>query len=109
MKERLYLDTSVISYLRQEDAPEQRRITNEFWEILKRGEYDVFISDVVLAEIDRNQKEKRMELYGCLNKIEYTEINAKNDTHIESIIIGVIADAGSIYTGTDTRIMHLQL
>ena len=42
-KKRIYLDTSVISYLRQEDAPTEMCDTLEFWEMLKLGKYDVYI------------------------------------------------------------------
>ena len=34
-KQKIYLDTSVISYLHQEDAPEKMRDTLKLWEILK--------------------------------------------------------------------------
>ena len=47
-KIKVYLDTSVISYLDQQDAPEQMKETREVWERIKAGQYDVFISDVVL-------------------------------------------------------------
>ncbi len=87
MKERIYLDTSVISYLRQEDAPLEMRITNEFWEILKRGDkYDVYISDVTILELARNKEPKRSELLALLEEIEYTEIKAGEDTHINKIL-----------------------
>ena len=43
-KIKVYLDTSVISYLEQSDAPEQMRITREIWETLKSGRYDIYIS-----------------------------------------------------------------
>ena len=36
-KQKIYLDTSVISYLHQEDAPEKMRDTLKLWEILKRA------------------------------------------------------------------------
>ena len=86
MKERIYLDTSVISYLRQEDAPEKMRITNEFWEILKRGEFDVYISDVVLTEINQNKIKKMTELYVRLDEIQYTRIVTEGDAYIKQLL-----------------------
>lgn len=52
-KTKLYLDTSVPSFLFSEDSPEKREITVQFWDFLKSGLYDIAISDVLLAEISR--------------------------------------------------------
>jgi predicted nucleic acid-binding protein len=43
-KFKVYLDTSTISYLSQDDAPEKMQETLEFWDDVKSGVYDVFIS-----------------------------------------------------------------
>ncbi len=86
MKDRIYLDTSVISYLRQEDAPLEMRITNAFWEILKRGEYEVYISDVTVAEISACSEEKRVELFGLLEDIEYIELKTESNEQFDRIV-----------------------
>ena len=39
-KLKVYLDTSVISYLEQEDVPEKMSNTLELWEIFKREKYN---------------------------------------------------------------------
>ena len=44
-KTKVYLDTSVISYLEQTDAPEQMQITRNVWETLKSGKYDIYITE----------------------------------------------------------------
>lgn len=36
-KLKIYLDTSVISYLDQQDSPEQMRETRDVWDNLKKG------------------------------------------------------------------------
>lgn len=36
-RQKIYLDTSVISYLYQEDAPEKMKDTLKLWEVIKRG------------------------------------------------------------------------
>ena len=51
-KIKVYLDTSVISYLDQQDAPEKMQETREVWELIKAGHYEIFISDVVLRELN---------------------------------------------------------
>ncbi len=87
MKERIYLDTSVISYLRQEDAPLEMRITNEFWEILKCGDkYDVYISDVTIAEVSDCPEGKKAELFSLLEEIEYEEIKTEDNVHFTKIL-----------------------
>ena len=43
-KLKVYLDTSVISHLLQEDVPEKMADTKQLWEMFKDGKYDVFSS-----------------------------------------------------------------
>lgn len=50
-KLKVYLDTSVISHLMQEDAPEKMADTLLLWEMFRNGEYDVYLSTVTLKEI----------------------------------------------------------
>lgn len=49
-KTKLYLDTSVPSFLFADDSPEKREVTIKFWDVLKLGLYDVIISDILLSE-----------------------------------------------------------
>ena len=41
-KMKIYLDTSVISYLDQQDAPDRMKETQEVWELFKKGQYDIY-------------------------------------------------------------------
>ncbi len=50
-KLKVYLDTSVISHLLQEDAPEKMADTLKLWEMFKDGKYDVYLSTVTLEEV----------------------------------------------------------
>jgi predicted nucleic acid-binding protein len=68
---KMYLDTSIISHLRQEDVPEKMRDTIRFWDAIKAGEYDVAISQVTLDEIDRCPEPKKNELLRELSEITY--------------------------------------
>jgi predicted nucleic acid-binding protein len=81
-KKKIYLDTSVVSYLRQEDSPEKMRETLEFWEILKTGKYEVYTSEIVTAELLRCPEPKRSELFALLDEIRYTEIEATSNAEI---------------------------
>ena len=72
-KTKVYLDTSVISYLEQEDAPELMEITRNVWESLKSDKYDVYISNVVIKEILKcSDENKRTKLLNHLDEIKYT-------------------------------------
>jgi rRNA-processing protein FCF1 len=79
-KLKVYLDTSVISYLYQLDAPEKMKDTLELWELFKKGVYDVYISDIVLREIDGCDEEKLDILLDYLSQINYTIIETSEDT-----------------------------
>ena len=86
-KQKIYLDTSVVSHLDQHDAPERMAETQKFWELVKKGEYSVFISEVATDEIDNCNDEKKNKLYSYLRKVEYAFVNKSRDmeelaTHI---------------------------
>ncbi len=57
---KIYLDTSVINFLYADDAPEKKEVTIEFFEeYVKKGVYDVFISPIVIDEINRTKDERK--------------------------------------------------
>lgn len=41
-KIKIYLDTSVISYLDQKDAPEKMKETQDIWRLFKKGQYEIY-------------------------------------------------------------------
>ena len=72
-KIRVYLDTSIISYLDQQDAPDRMKETQKIWEILKSNKYQVIISDLVFREIGECNDKKRKTLLSYLKEIDYEE------------------------------------
>jgi predicted nucleic acid-binding protein len=70
-KLKIYLDTSVISYLDQQDVPERVAETHKLWKKIKDKEYDVFISTVTIREVEDCPKSKRKKLLSYLKQIEY--------------------------------------
>jgi predicted nucleic acid-binding protein len=58
----VYVETSVWSQAFAEDAPEMRRATEQFLAEARRGEYDLFISAVVLQEIGRADEQLARQL-----------------------------------------------
>ena len=55
-KLKIYLDTSVINFLFADDVPEFKKITDDFFEnYIKKEKYLVYISDVVIREIEKKK------------------------------------------------------
>lgn len=65
-KLRLYLDTSVPSFLFADDSPERKEITQKFWDLLGLGVYDVYVSEVLLREINDARQPLRRELISTI-------------------------------------------
>jgi predicted nucleic acid-binding protein len=82
---KIYLDTSVISYLDQQDAPERMAETHRLWEQIKARQYEVVISDVTLGEIEGCKEDKRNILFGYLGEIEYVIVEVETDDAVVEI------------------------
>lgn len=76
---KIYLDTSVISYLDQQDSPEKMADTLKFWEFLKKGRIDILMSEVTIREIDRNKEPKLSKLKGFLNEIVFQVVEETDE------------------------------
>ncbi|MGI5092653.1 PIN domain-containing protein [Treponema socranskii] len=79
MKRRIYLDTSVISFLKAEDSPEKMHDTVLLWDDIKNNTYDVIISDLTIKEIEQCPEPKRTYMLNELRKIEMTVVQIEND------------------------------
>lgn len=73
-KLKVYLDTSVISHLLQEDVPEKMAETLKLWEMFRCRKYDVDLSTVTLEEVSDCAEPKRSQMYKFLSQIDYTPI-----------------------------------
>jgi predicted nucleic acid-binding protein len=71
---KVYLDTSVISHLMQEDVPEKMADTLKLWDMFKAGKYDVYLSTVTLEELSDCPEPKRSIMFDYLKQIDYTPI-----------------------------------
>ena len=78
-KLKVYLDTSVISHLMQEDVPEKMADTLKLWDMFKDGKYDVYLSTVTLEEVSDCPEPTRSQLYNYLEQINYTPIEITDD------------------------------
>jgi len=73
-KLKIYLDTSVISYLDQQDAPDKMADTLKLWEQIRLGKYEAVISDVALDEIAQCDEPKRSVLERYLAGVPFTAV-----------------------------------
>jgi predicted nucleic acid-binding protein len=80
---KLYLETSIWNFLIADDAPEKRAETERFFEEIKGGKYEIYVSELVIAEIDQAREEKR----GRLRKLvdEYQPIELETDESVEEL------------------------
>ena len=79
-KLKVYLDTSVVSYLYQVDAPEKMQNTLDLWDLFRNNVYEVYISDIVIREISGCNAEKLKILLDYLEQIDYNIIETDEDT-----------------------------
>lgn len=79
-KARVYLDTSVISYLEQWDAPGKMEITRKLWDFIRKGDFEIVISNVVLKEISMCDTGKYRMLIEHLDEIQYELVTTNDET-----------------------------
>jgi len=80
-KTKLYLDTSVPSFLFADDSPEKREVTIQFWDILKMGIYDVVISDILLTEISKSERSLAQDLENKLTELVLEIVSVNEDVY----------------------------
>lgn len=111
-KLRIYLDTSVVSFLFADDAPEKRDVTVEFFGE-RLSAYAVAISEVVLFEISntidpskRRLLEEAVENYQLpvieLSPEQMTEVEALADGYVTGGIIPVRKREDALHVAIST-------
>jgi len=73
-KLKLYLDTSTISHLDQQDAPDKMADTLKLWQEVEDGIYDIYLSYIDFDELNRCTSGKQRILDGFIARIQYTNI-----------------------------------
>ncbi|HIE36264.1 MAG TPA: PIN domain-containing protein [Candidatus Omnitrophica bacterium] len=82
-KLKLYIETSVWNFFFADDAPEKKEITREFFNSITKGVYEIFISEVVIEEINNAPKSKKLRLFSLINK--YNPINLEITEETEEL------------------------
>jgi len=86
-KFKLYLDTSVWNFYYADDAPEKKNKTLKFFEEIKKGMYEIYISELVIAEMDEADEEKRTKLKNLIDEYQPFELRANTD--VEELSEGI--------------------
>lgn len=71
---KLYLDTSIPNFVFAEDDKEKQEITKALFQKVSRRGYELYISGVVIRELEKAPPSKRRELLGIVEGIETLEI-----------------------------------
>lgn len=80
MKPKIYIETSIPSYLTAKPSSDvrvtaNREVTLEWWEV-RRSDFELYISEFVIAEISRGDPEaakRRLEAITDISELEATE------------------------------------
>src|SRR3990172_628835 len=101
---KLYLETSIWNFLIADDAPEKRAETERLFEEIKGGKYEIYVSELVIAEIDQAREEKR----GRLKKLvdEYQPIELETDESVEELSEKYIA-ANIVPSKYENDVIHI--
>ena len=78
-KPRIYLDTSVISYVDQKDTPDKMVITQEVWKVLQQDRYEIIISSLTFDELAEANAKKRVIFAKYLELITYNRVPITQD------------------------------
>lgn len=76
---KIFLDTSVISHLMQEDVPEKMADTLQLQELFRKGIYDVYLSTVTLEEISACPEPKRSRLKEYMKQFPFTTLDISDE------------------------------
>lgn len=79
-KLKLYLDTSVWNFVYADDAPYESDITKDFFDLVQAGRYEIFISEVVIKEINDAPEPKKEILFKLIDKYSPVKLEATEET-----------------------------
>ena len=80
-KLKLYIETSVWNFFFADDAPEKRDITKQFFASIEEGLYEIYISEVVVREINNAPEPKRTTLFNLVNKYNPVELESTQEAN----------------------------
>jgi len=76
---RIYLETSVINVLFDEKQKEMKEKTEKFFELAKKRDYTLLVSDLVYTEIQRAPLEKKQKIEKILSDLRPERLDTTNE------------------------------
>ena len=77
---KLYLDTSIINFaVSEQGVAQEKEVTLQLFEQIRRGRFEAGISEVVLREISRAPEKKIQALMEVLKKTPLTNLSVSED------------------------------
>ena len=71
---KIYCDTSIFNFAFSDDVQKEKDVTLKLLDEVRKGKYEVYISEVVIREINRASKEKAKKLIELINEIVSEEL-----------------------------------
>jgi len=75
-KLKLYLETSSWNFIYADDAPEKRDVTIEFFDLVEKATYEIYLAQVVIDEFDQAEEPIRTKLMELINKYQPMELES---------------------------------
>jgi predicted nucleic acid-binding protein len=89
----LYFDTSIFNFVIAKDVPYEREVTVKLLDEIKKGIYAVFISEVVIREVNNAPQKIMLQLKELIQEVNpeevpiNEEVQSLADTYINNSII----------------------
>lgn len=92
-KLKVYLETTVPNYVFNDHLPEEQKVAKKVFKLVKKGEIEGLISEVVVRELNRAPEPRRSRLQKLVSKIKVLEITPKaKELAQEYVRAGVIPE-----------------
>ena len=88
-KPKIYLETSAISHLEQPEKPSEQAYSIAMFERIKAGDFAVYLSEIVVDEINACSPEKRSALFQHISGITFEDITV--DDTVKALSRRIIA------------------
>ncbi|MBZ0166810.1 MAG: type II toxin-antitoxin system VapC family toxin [Candidatus Omnitrophica bacterium] len=105
-KLKLYIETSAWNFYFSDDAPEKKEVTIEFFGLVEKGIYDIYLAQVVLDEIDEAPEPIKAKLMGLIQK--YQPIELESDQEAEALA-KLYMDKGAIPAKKEEDALHVAI
>jgi predicted nucleic acid-binding protein len=78
-KLKLYFDTSIFNFALADDVPKEKEVTLKLFDEVRKGKYEVYVSEVVIREANRASEEKAKSLIDLINEVVSEELYVNDE------------------------------